>query len=121
MRVVVVGGARDRIRQITDRRRLLLRPKAIVEDMNVFLRGWAAYFRYGHTARRLSKIRRYARMRLALFISAKHRRSRGFGWRVLTTLSPNEFGLISLYGIVVARRAGEPWRVKPNADGERRQ
>jgi RNA-directed DNA polymerase len=113
--------ARDRIREITDRRRLLLRPEAIAEDLNTFLRGWAAYFRYGHSAQRLSKIMRYARMRLALFISTKHRRSRGFGWRVLTTLSPNEFGLISLYGIVVAPRAGKPWRERPNAGGERRR
>jgi RNA-directed DNA polymerase len=113
--------ARDRVREITDRRRLLLRPEAIAEDLNAFLRGWAAYFKYGHSAQRLSKIMRHARMRLALFISAKHRRSRGFGWRVLTTLSPNEFGLISLYGIVVAPRAGKPWRERPNAGGERRR
>lgn len=35
-----------------------------LEDLNRFLRGWAAYFRYGHPAQRLSKIRRYAQMRL---------------------------------------------------------
>lgn len=113
--------ARDRIREITDRRRLLLRPETIAEGLNTFLRGWTAYFKYGHSAQRLSKIMRYARMRLALFISVQHRRSRGFGWRVLTTLSPNEFGLISLYGIVVAPRAGKPWRERPNAGGERRR
>ena len=75
--------ARDRIRELTGRRWLSLRPEAIAQEMNRFLRGWAAYFRYGHSAQRLSKIRQYARMRLALFISKKHRRSRGFGWRVL--------------------------------------
>jgi RNA-directed DNA polymerase len=32
----------------------------------MFLRGWAACFKYGHSARRLSTIRQYARMRLAL-------------------------------------------------------
>ena len=74
--------ARDRIRELTGRRRLLLWPELIAEDLNRFLRGWAAYFRYGHSAQRLSKIRQYARMRLALFISKKHRRSRNFGWRV---------------------------------------
>jgi RNA-directed DNA polymerase len=51
-------------------------------------------------------------MRLDLFINVKHRRSRGFGWRVTTALSPNEFGLIGLYGIVVTPRAGKPWREK---------
>src|SRR6266581_1496401 len=113
--------ARDRIRELTGRRWLPLRPEVIAEEMNRFLRGWAAYFRYGHSARRFSKIRQYARMRLALFISKKHRRSRGFGWRALVFLSPDEFGLISLYGIVVAPRAGKPWREKPNAGGERRR
>ena len=109
--------ARDRIRELTGRRRLPLRPETIAQDMNMFLRGWAAYFKYGHSAQRLSKIRQYARMRLALFISKKHRRSRGFGWRVLIALSPNERGLVSLYGIVVAPRAGKPWRGK--AEGRR--
>jgi RNA-directed DNA polymerase len=84
-------------------------------------RGWAAYFKYGHSAQRLSKIRQYARMRLALFVSKKHRRSRSFGWRALVALSPDEFGLISLYGITVAPRAGKSWRDKPNAGGERRR
>lgn len=43
--------ARDRIRELTDRRRLLLSVKWIVEDVNRFLRGWAAYFKYGNSAR----------------------------------------------------------------------
>ena len=39
--------------------------EAIAQEMNSFLRGWAAHFRYGHSARRFSKIRQYARMRQA--------------------------------------------------------
>ena len=113
--------ARDRIRELTGRRWLPLRPGAIAQEVNAFLRGWAAYFRYGHSAQRLSKIRQYARMRLALFVSKKHRRSRAFGWWVILTSTPRELGLISLYGIVVAPRAGKPWRDKPNAGGERRR
>jgi RNA-directed DNA polymerase len=113
--------ARDRIRELTDRRRLLLPPGVIARDVNMFLRGWAGYFKYGHSARRLSKIRYYARMRLALFISKKHRRSRSFGWQVMLASSPGDLGLVSLYGITVAPRAGKPWRDKPNAGGERRR
>ena len=113
--------ARDRIRELTGRRWLPLRPEAIAQEVNKFLRGWAAYFRYGHSARRFSKIRQYARMRLALFVRKKHRRSRGFGWRIMLVSSPADLGLISLYGIVVAPRAGKPWREKPNAGGERRR
>jgi RNA-directed DNA polymerase len=113
--------ARDRIRELTGRRWLPLRPGVIAQEVNAFLRGWAAYFRYGHSAQRLSKIRQYARMRLAQFVSKKHRRSRAFGWRVMLTSAPGELGLISLYGIVVAPRAGKPWRERPNAGGERRR
>ena len=58
-------------------------------------------------------------MRLALFISKKHRRSRNFGWRVMLISSPGDLGLISLYGITVAPRGD--WREKPNAGGERRR
>jgi RNA-directed DNA polymerase len=60
-------------------------------------------------------------MRLALFISKKHRRSRHFGWRVLLNTVPRELGLVSLYGITVAPMAGKPWRERPNAGGERRR
>jgi RNA-directed DNA polymerase len=86
--------------------------------MNVFLRGWAAYFKYGHSAQRLSKIRRYAQWRLAQFVRRHHRRSMAFGWQVLLNSRPVDLGLISLYG-VVAPRAGKPWREKLNAGGER--
>jgi RNA-directed DNA polymerase len=115
-----VQHARDRIRELTGRRRLLLPPEVIAQDVNMFLRGWAAYFRYGHSARRLSKIRRYAWMRLTLFISKKHRRSRHFGQYVMLNAPPG-LRLVSLYGITVPPRAGKPWREKPNAGGERRR
>jgi RNA-directed DNA polymerase len=113
--------ARDRVRELTAQRRLLLPVGTVVQDVNTFLLGWTGYFKYGHSAERFSKIRQYVRMRIALFISKRHRRSRNFGWRALFTLTPNEFGLIGLYGIVVSPRAGKPWREKPNAGGERRR
>jgi len=116
-----IQHARDRIRELTRRSRLLLAAEWIAQDVNVFLRGWAAYFRYGHSARALARIRQYARMRLALFISKKHARSRSFGYWVLTTSAPADTGLVSLYGIVVAPRAGKPWRERPNAGGEQRR
>jgi RNA-directed DNA polymerase len=74
-----------------------------------------------HSAERFSKIRNYVRMRIALFISKRHRRSRHFGTWALLNFTPNEFGLIGLYGIVVSPRAGKPWREKSNAVGERRR
>jgi hypothetical protein len=113
--------ARDRIRELTARRRLLLPVEVIVQDVNAFLRGWTGYFRYGHSAERFSKIRQYVRMRIALWLSKRYRRSRHFGRWALLHFTPNEFGLIRLYGIVVQPRAGKPWRDKPNAGGERRR
>lgn len=113
--------ARDRIRELTRRSRLLLRVDVVVEDVNRFLRGWAAYFRYGNSADAFDKINRYARERVALFISKRHRRSRAYGWYVLAFGSANALGLIDLTGTVAAPRPFRAWRVTPNAGGERRR
>jgi len=113
--------ARDRIRELTRRSRLLLAPEWIVEDLNRFLGGWAAYFRFGNSAARFEKISSYARMRLALFIAKRTRRSREFGWSVVAFQSPDQLGLITLSGIVVDPRPFRDWRARPNAGGERRR
>lgn len=113
--------AYDRIRQLTVRSRLLLDVDTVVGDINVFLRGWAGYFRYGHSAIRFDKVRNYALERLAIFVGKRHKRGRRFGLSLVAYQSPNRCGLISLKGIVVAPRANKPWREKPNAGGERRR
>ena len=113
--------ARDRIRELTERRRMLLRVEYIVEDVNRFLRGWAAYFRYGNSALRFEKVRSYALMRIAGFLAKKHRRTRAFGRWVIAFASDNQLGLIRLDGTVVAPRPFRAWRVVPNAGGERRR
>lgn len=113
--------ARDRIRSLTSRSRLRAKVEWVVEDINLFLRGWAAYFRYGNSADHFDKISRYARMRLALFISKRHRRSKAFGWYVVAFASPNQLGLIRLDGTVAAPRPFRAWRRRSNAGGERRR
>jgi RNA-directed DNA polymerase len=113
--------ARDRLRELTDRRRLLLKVEWIVEDLNRFLRGWAAYFRYGNSADQFDKISRYARLRLAIVVAKRHYRSRGFGWYVVAYASTNQLGLINLTGTVVAPRPFRAWRDRPNAGGQRRR
>jgi group II intron reverse transcriptase/maturase len=113
--------ARDRIRWLTDRSRLLLPVEWIVQEINLFLRGWAGYFKYGNSARHFDKIRYYAKMRLAIVLRKRHKRSRQFGWSVVA-YSGNELGLIGLVGTVVAPRPFKPWRRdRPNAGGERRR
>jgi Group II intron, maturase-specific domain len=42
-----IQHARDRIRELTDRRRLLVLVEEVVRDVNRFLRGWVGYFRHG--------------------------------------------------------------------------
>ncbi|HSJ60783.1 MAG TPA: group II intron maturase-specific domain-containing protein [Jiangellaceae bacterium] len=101
--------ARDRIRFMTMRARLAAPVEHVVPDMNLFLRGWAGYFRYGNSARSFDKIRRYALMRLARFIAKRHQRGRAWGFAQIYR-SGNELGLISLNGIVVAPRPNRAWR-----------
>jgi group II intron reverse transcriptase/maturase len=113
--------ARDRIAQLTIRSRLLLPVEVVVEDLNRFLRGWANYYRYGHSTIRFALIQQHARDRLAVFIGRRHKRGRGFGWSVIAYKSTDYCGLLSLIGTVIAPRANKPWREKPNAGGERRR
>jgi RNA-directed DNA polymerase len=63
--------ARDRIREITGRERLLVPAEVIVTELNLFLRGWAGYFRYGNSARVLGQVGNYALWRLGLWLSKR--------------------------------------------------
>jgi RNA-directed DNA polymerase len=116
-----IQRARERIRELTDRRRLLVPVEEIVQDVNRFLRGWAGYFRHGNSARHFHLMRTYATDRLAFFVAKRHRRARSYGWRAVVYRSPDRYGLINLNGSVVAPRPNRPWREKPNAGGEGRR
>jgi RNA-directed DNA polymerase len=110
--------ARDRIREITDRKRLLVPVEDIVKELNGFLRGWAGYFRYGNSARVLGQIRNYALRRVALLLSKTGKRRRAWDWGMRQVLrSPDHLGLISLDGAVVPPRPFRDWR----AQAERRR
>lgn len=113
--------ARDRIREVTLRSRLWLPVEVIVTQINRFLRGWAAYFRYGNSARHFGLIRDYALARLAGVIAKRHHRPRAYGRFVVNFASPDQLGLITLHGTVAAPRPFRDWRVRPNAGGERRR
>ena len=112
---------RDRVRELTARRRLLLPLEVIAGDVNSVLRGWTAYFRYGNSAHHFDKIRRHALERLALVIAKRHHRTRAYGLAVVAFQSADQLGLINLGGIVVAPWSGRDWRGRPNAGGERRR
>jgi group II intron reverse transcriptase/maturase len=112
-----MAHARDRIRELTDRRRLLLPVDEVVQDVNRFLRGWAGYFRYGNSAVAFDKITFHALARLAGFIAKRHNRSGRYGWWAVIHQSPDRLGLISLDGTIVAPRPNRPWR--PGAECRR--
>jgi RNA-directed DNA polymerase len=112
--------ARDRIRFMTMRARLAAPVEQVVWEINLFLRGWANYFRYGNSAHAFDQIRRYALMRLALFIAKRHQRGRAWGFAQIYC-SGDDLGLISLNGIVVAPRPHRAWREKSNTAGEGRR
>ena len=105
--------ARDRIRALTARSRLLLSPERIVEEVNRFLRGWAGYFRYGNSGRPLGAVRLYAAHRLQLWWEKRHSRRRRLRHSLVRTA--NRLGLLTLDGWVVAPRPQKPWRMKPHA------
>jgi RNA-directed DNA polymerase len=93
----------------------------IVQELNLFLRGWAGYFRYGNSRRHFTKIQTYALRRLALFVAKRHNRASGYGLTVVAYVSPNRMGLVNLDGTVVTPGPFRDWRVKSNAGGERRR
>ena len=108
-----VQHARDRIRSITARSRLLVPVEQIVEELNLFLRGWAGYFRFGNSALMLGQIRNYALSRLALWLSKRGNRRRAWGWGMTQVLlSPDHLGLIRLDGIVVPPRPFRAWKAE---------
>ncbi|MET7840579.1 group II intron reverse transcriptase/maturase [Streptomyces sp. NPDC005356] len=66
-----MGVLRDKIRAATDRRHVGRSLSAVVADLNPVLRGWAAYFRNGNSARKFSTIDSYVHERLAIFDNRK--------------------------------------------------
>jgi group II intron reverse transcriptase/maturase len=107
--------ARDRLRNLTRRDRLLLGVEHVTQEINRFLRGWAGYFRYGNSARQFDQISRHAFDRLAVFVAKRHGRPAVWGrWKLR---SPERAGLICLTGTVLAPRPNRPWRPAPNAAG----
>jgi RNA-directed DNA polymerase len=104
-------NARDRIREMTRSEVLRDGLRAVVERLNRFLRGWAEYFRYGVSARALSRIRAFAADRLARLLARQHGRRPGWGRAVLFYHCRDQLGLLDLRGVVIPPRPHVPWRV----------
>jgi hypothetical protein len=73
---------RARINAITaPRARLREAVRSIVEELNLVLRGWGAYFRVGNAGQTFRQLDQYVRERLSLFLQKKAGRS-GRLWKV---------------------------------------
>jgi RNA-directed DNA polymerase len=107
--------ARERVRQITARRRLLVPAEQIVQELNLFLRGWSGYFRYGNSNQAFHRLMVHTRDRLSLLEAKRRKRGRSYARRLLAVGLHERVGLIDLHGTVVAPRPMKPWREKPNA------
>ena len=90
-------------------------PPQVIAEVNGFLRGWAGYYRYGNSARHFEKVHGFSLRRLARYVRYRHKRGFGYGWAQVAYLSPDNMGIISLNGIVVAPRSNKPWRAKLKA------
>jgi group II intron reverse transcriptase/maturase len=68
--------ARQRIRELTDRRLLKLPIEDVIANLNRFLIGWGNYFRWGNSTRQFDKIDRYAIDRVGRLLAELYRRRR---------------------------------------------
>lgn len=64
-------AARTRIRELTDRRLLLLPIEDVVARLNRFLIGWGGYFRRGNSSKHFDKIDHYAFDRVARLLGER--------------------------------------------------
>ena len=91
---------RDRIKAITAPRHRLPEPVGpLIVTLNRLLRGWGAYFRVGHSARKFAQVDSYVRERLALFLSKKAGRS-GRRWERHSVAFFRALGVHHLSGTV---------------------
>jgi RNA-directed DNA polymerase len=96
-----MAGLRAKIKEITSPRwRLKEDIRILVSEINLVLRGWCSYFRWGNSSRQFSRIDNYVRERLALFDSKK-RGKPGRRWgRVHNFAWFGGLGLFTLSGSV---------------------
>jgi RNA-directed DNA polymerase len=77
------SSIRAKVKAVTaPRSRLQLPVEEIVAELNPILPGWGAYFRRAGSARQMSQIDHYVRLRVALLASKKRRRRGVSPWQL---------------------------------------
>jgi RNA-directed DNA polymerase len=93
-------AARLKIRELTDRRLLLLPLEDVVANLNRFLTGWAGYFRRGNSTVQFHKLDLYTAERLARWIGKRHQSKRPLAYGYWRLRQERFFGLRPLVGRV---------------------
>ncbi len=93
-------AARTRIRELTERRLLLLPVEDVVANLNRFLTGWAGYFRRGNSTTRFHKLDLYTAERLARWIGMRHQAQRPLAYGFWRLRQERFLGLRPLVGRV---------------------
>jgi group II intron reverse transcriptase/maturase len=91
---------RDRLRELTSRWRGWLAPDDVVEEMNRVLRGWGAYFYYGHPQHAMKRLNYFAEQRLRKWLMRRRGR-RGPGYTQYPTA--RLYGHYGLYYLPTSR------------------
>jgi group II intron reverse transcriptase/maturase len=87
----------DRVRQLT-RRRVPLKTRELVEQLNPLLRGWGHYYKRAHVRLLFNRLDRWIVRRLW---SHRLKHWRCAGWRILPTAKLyGEYGLVNLVGLI---------------------
>jgi len=93
-------AARQRIRELTDRRLLRLPVEDVVTNLSRFLTGWAGYFRRGNSTTVFHKLDLYTAERLARWIGMRHQSRRPLAYGYWRLRQERFFGLRPLVGRV---------------------
>ena len=92
--------ARDRLREITDRKRGGKAVGSVIAEMNRVLRGWGAYFYHGHPQQSMARINYFAQQRLRKWLMRRRQRH-GPGYTQYPTR--RLYGELGLYRLSEAR------------------
>jgi RNA-directed DNA polymerase len=99
-------NARAKIKALTGRNRVGVDLRVIIGELNMFLRGWGAYFRTGNASKKFNQLDRYVRQRLkGLLIKRRGRNLRAGQADRWTSAWFHDQGLYRLLGTVRYPRA----------------
>lgn len=98
---------KDRVTELTRRRRTMMPLEWIVNEVNTTVRGWVGYFRYRNSSRALGQIQSHVKARLITHLCKRHKiRNRNAGYaRFPVSLLYGKYNLYKVPTSVVWKKA----------------